>query len=142
MRLTKPAKRVQTYSHHEFTGRFNICTNQGLIALRTTIYLSFLGKQGFQKLGEYNFSLLDYLKDNLKSRNIHLKYPGAQYYREAVFEVPELDKKFQQCLAKNIVPGIKLREKFGPAFENSLLVTVNPKHSREHLDLLTEVLGS
>lgn len=120
----------------------NICTNQGLIALRTTIYLSFLGKQGFQKLGEYNFSLLDYLKDNLKSRNIHLKYPGAQYYREAVFEVPELDKKFQQCLAKNIVPGIKLREKFGPAFENSLLVTVNPKHSREHLDLLTEVLGS
>jgi len=120
----------------------NICTNQGLIALRTTIYLSFLGKLGFQKLGETNYSLFEYLKEQLSIRGISLKYNQASYYREGVFEVPHLEKRFQKCLSQNIVPGIPLRDKFGPAFENSLLVTVNPKHNRQQLDLLCEVLGS
>lgn len=120
----------------------NICTNQGLIALRTTIYLSFLGKHGFQKLGETNYSLFDYLKHKLKESRISLKFPSAEYYREGVFEVPNLEQRFRNCLTKNIVPGIKLREKFGPSFENSLLITVNPKHTREQLDLLTEALTS
>jgi glycine dehydrogenase subunit 1 len=120
----------------------NICTNQGLIALRTTIYLSFLGKHGFQNLGESNYSLFEYLKAQLSARQIPLKFSGAPYYREGVFEVPKLAERFEKCLAKNIVPGIRLRDKFGPAFENSLLITVNPKHNRQQLDLLCEVLGS
>lgn len=119
----------------------NICTNQGLIALRTTIYLSFLGKTGFEQLGATNFSLFEYLKENLSKKQIYLKYPEAPCYREAVFEVPQLEKQFRKCLDRNIVPGIPLRDKYGPAFENSLLITVSPKHTRQHLDSLSEVLG-
>jgi len=119
----------------------NICTNQGLIALRTTIYLSFLGKQGFQRLGENNYSLFDYLQSQLEKKGIRLKFPGASYYREGVFEIPNLESRFQTCLKKNIVPGIRLRELFGADFQDSLLITVNPKHTKAQLDSLVEGLA-
>lgn len=120
----------------------NICTNQGLIALRTTIYLSLLGKVGFQQLGQLNFSLFEYLKNELENRKVPLKFKGAPYYREGVFEVSDLDNRYQRACDKGIVPGIKLYPHFGAGFENSLLVTVNPKHRKSHLDSLVEVLTS
>jgi len=119
----------------------NICTNQGLIALRTTIYLSFLGKTGFSRLGETNFSLFTYLHQQLEKHGIEMKFPKASYYREGVFEVPKLEDKFAQCLQKKIVPGIRLAKAFGPDFQNSLLISVNPKHSRQDLDRLVEGLS-
>jgi len=120
----------------------NICTNQGLIVLRTTIYLSFLGKQGFQKLGKINYSLFNYLTEQLQRKQIHLKFPHDSYYREGAFEVPNLESRFKRCLENNLVPGIRLREKFGPEFENALLVTVNPKHTQKDIDFLVENLSS
>jgi glycine dehydrogenase subunit 1 len=62
----------------------NICTNQGLIALRTTIYLSFLGKEGFRNLGEWNFSMFEYLSKELSRVGIPLQFKGP-HYREGVF---------------------------------------------------------
>lgn len=118
----------------------NICTNQGLIALRTTIYLSFLGKQGFQRLGETNYSLFQYLESQLKKKGMSLKFSDASYYREGVFEIPDLETRFQNCLKKNVVPGIRLRELFGADFQDSLLITVNPKHTKAQLDTLVEAL--
>ena len=41
----------------------NICTNQGLIALRCTIYLSLLGKKGLAKIAEICFENAQYAAD-------------------------------------------------------------------------------
>lgn len=111
----------------------NICTNQGLIALRTVIYLSFLGKKGFTSLGETNFSLFGYLANALSDRGIPLKFRNQLHYREGVFEVPDLANRFQTAVRKRIIPGIRLKE--------GLLVTVHPKHTKKDLDLLVEVLS-
>jgi len=120
----------------------NICTNQGLIALRTTIYLSLLGKSGFEQLGQLNFTLFEYLKEKLERKGIHLKFPGASYYREGVFEVPQMEKRYLSLCQKEIVPGIKLKPYFGNEFENSLLIAVHPKHNQKQIDLLVEGLTS
>jgi glycine dehydrogenase subunit 1 len=122
----------------------NICTNQGLIALRTTIYLSFLGKRGFQRLGEMNYSLFDFLTRELEAHGIRLKFKNAINYREGVFEVPSLDSRFHNSLERKIIPGIKLAPKMGKLaeeFKNSLLVTVHPKHTKADLEALVEVLS-
>lgn len=126
----------------------NICTNQGLIALRTTIYLSFLGKSGLQRLGEINFSLFDYLAKELESNGIRPKFKDALHYREGVFEVPNLDTRFENALRKKIIPGIKLasktelsKESSNDEFQNCLLICVNPKHTKSDLDSLVEVLS-
>ncbi len=119
----------------------NICTNQGLIALRTTIYLSFLGKRGFERLGEMNYSLFDHLATELGAHGIPLKFSGGLHYREGVFEVPNLDARFQSAVQKGIIPGIKLAPKFGDDFKSSLLVCVHPKHTKGDIEALVEVLS-
>jgi glycine dehydrogenase subunit 1 len=40
----------------------NICTNQGLMALRATIYLALLGRRGLRKLAEINLALAGYAR--------------------------------------------------------------------------------
>lgn len=127
----------------------NICTNQGLIALRTTIYLSFLGKQGFQRLGELNYSCFDYLAQELEAVGIPLKFRHGTHYREGVFEIPNLARRFHNALQQGIVPGIELMKRLGPPnnstrledFTNCLLICVHPKHSKADLDALVEVLS-
>lgn len=122
----------------------NICTNQGLIALRTCIYLSFLGKQGFQRLGEINFSLFEYLTQGLESFGIRKHFKNSLCYREGVFEIPNLERRFEKALAKNIIPGIPLDKKFSNEttdFSQSLLICVHPKLQKSDLDKLIEVLS-
>ncbi|MBI4403994.1 MAG: aminomethyl-transferring glycine dehydrogenase subunit GcvPA [Deltaproteobacteria bacterium] len=121
----------------------NICTNQGLIALRCTIYLSLLGKDGFRKLGIQNYSLFDYLKTSLESLGIPMKFKKAFCYREGLFEVPNLDKRFDAAVAKGIIPGIRPAKKgFQPnEFGSTLLVTVHPKLAKADVDELVEVLS-
>src|ERR1700754_1337443 len=43
----------------------NICTNQGLFALRATIYLSLLGPHGLCETAEYCLHAAQYLKDRI-----------------------------------------------------------------------------
>ncbi len=120
----------------------NICTNQGLIALRTTIYLSFLGKSGFLKLGETNQSLYDYLADALEHKGVIPQFKNALCYREGVFKVPNLTQRFKKAVALNMIPGIPLSKYFKEKeFNDSLLITVNPKHTKRDLDKLVEVLS-
>lgn len=118
----------------------NICTNQGLIALRTTIYLSFLGKKGFEQLGVTNLSLFEYLVKEMESIGMPLKFKGPRY-REGVFEIPNLEKRFEAALKKNILPGIRLEKKFGPEFSRALLICTHPKLRKSDIDELVEVLS-
>ncbi|MBI1861801.1 MAG: aminomethyl-transferring glycine dehydrogenase subunit GcvPA [Deltaproteobacteria bacterium] len=118
----------------------NICTNQGLIALRTVIYLSFLGKQGLVELSEINHSLFEYLETALERRNIAKRFTG-QHYREGVFEVPDLPARFKRACAAGVIPGIMLGPKFGKGFANSLLIAVNPKHDKTAIDRLVGALA-
>lgn len=122
----------------------NICSNEGLIALRTTIYLSFLGKTGFQMLGKSNYSRFEYLRESFAQVGIPLKFPGTLHYREGVFEIPNLSRRFEKALQERLVPGIRLKGKFPLSrdeFDCSLLVTVNPKHDKSQIDRLVEVMS-
>lgn len=118
----------------------NICTNQGLIALRTVIYLSFLGKRGFERLGTTNHSLFELLSEKLQAAGVALRFKGGEHYREGVFEVPNLEKRFQNALSQKIVPGLRLASKY-TGFNNALLITTNPKHTVESVQRLVEVLS-
>ncbi len=122
----------------------NICTNQGLIALRTTIYLSFLGKLGFKNLGLMNYSLFDYLTHELDKVGIPLRFKQGLHYREGIFRVPNLKRRMENAYTKHLIPGIPMDRYFhgtGQDFTDSLLICVHPKHTMAQINQLVETLS-
>ena len=68
----------------------NICTNQALVALMTTIFLTVYGKEGMRELAEQNLAKADYLKGALgKSAGAKVLFEGAPRFHEFVLETPK-----------------------------------------------------
>ncbi len=66
----------------------NICTNQNLCALRATIYMSLLGKEGFKELSLLNAKRAKALYDMLKKFVVFEK----PFFNEFVIKVKEVEK--------------------------------------------------
>src|ERR1700676_4259741 len=63
----------------------NICTNQALVALMTTIFLTVYGKEGMKELAEQNLAKADYLKNTLGA-GAKVLFDGAPRFHEFVLE--------------------------------------------------------
>lgn len=120
----------------------NICTNEGLIALRATIYLAVLGKKGFSELG-----CLCHEKSSELARMItqkegyRLKF-RAPFFQEFVVECPvPAEKVVEDARSFGILAGIPLGRYFGSWAKNCLLIAVTEKRSDSDLKLFSEVLG-
>jgi len=66
----------------------NICSNEGLIALRTAIYLTLMGEDGFARLARTNYRNAHYLSSLCAERGIKVKYSGT-FYNEFTAEFPQ-----------------------------------------------------
>jgi len=120
----------------------NICTNQALLALRATIYMSLLGPQGMREVAEQCLEKAHYLAAHLSSRKgFRLPYKGP-FFQEFVVETPRPAwEVIAQARLKNVLPGVDLtRFPELQAGTNRLLVCVTEKHTRADLDHLVEVL--
>ncbi|MFH1255895.1 MAG: aminomethyl-transferring glycine dehydrogenase subunit GcvPA [Candidatus Diapherotrites archaeon] len=118
----------------------NICTNQALVALANTVYLSALGKSGFKRLAEINLQLAHYLAGELrKTRKAELVF-SAPFYNEFVVMVKESADRFQKKLEeKGFIAGVPLGENF-KGMENCLLLCATEMNSREQIDELIAIV--
>src|SRR5450759_505058 len=66
----------------------NICTNQALIALMATVFMTVYGKQGLRELAEQNLAKADYLKSVLGA-GAKVLFDGAPRFHEFVLELPK-----------------------------------------------------
>lgn len=67
----------------------NICTNQGLMALRAAIYLSLTGKRGLREIALRCAKLTAYARTLLSSQNrIRIVYPDSPVFNELYLETP------------------------------------------------------
>src|SRR5262249_60979696 len=78
----------------------NICTNQALIALMATVYMTVYGKQGLRELAQQNLAKAHYLADKLDRR-----FSGP-FFNEFVVRAPEALNK--DLLKKKIIRGLPL----------------------------------
>ena len=119
----------------------NICTNQGLLATRTCIYLSLLGEHGFAELGRVCHARARKLADMIAACDGYaLAYPGP-FFREFVVACPtDADAVVVAARKENVLAGIPLARYFGPAARQHLLVAVTEKHQDEDFDKLCAVL--
>ena len=114
----------------------NICTNQALIALMATVFMTVYGKEGLRELAEQNLAKAHYLGGKLK-----LRFSG-RYFNEFVAttngRTPE--QVNDALLKRKIIGGMPLK-KFYPELENSMLFCATEMTRRDQMDALTEVFA-
>ncbi|UCG52362.1 MAG: aminomethyl-transferring glycine dehydrogenase subunit GcvPA [Candidatus Latescibacterota bacterium] len=119
----------------------NICTNQGLMALRATIYLSLLGKTGFRELGKICHEKACRLSQMITGCDgFRLRFSGP-FFREFVVRCPvDAETIIAKARDKGILAGIPLTKYFGADYRNDLLVAVTEKRTDADFEKLREVL--
>lgn len=118
----------------------NICTNQGLNALLATIWLSLLGKQGFQEMAQICFQRAHYAAERLSALpGWKLAFEGP-FFHEFVLEGPlPAQQVIKQLAADRLWPGLDLQRWF-PGMENHLLVNVTEMNPVSTIDQLVDAL--
>jgi glycine dehydrogenase subunit 1 len=114
----------------------NICTNQALIALMATVFMTVYGKQGLRELAEQNLAKAHYLANKLP-----LRFSGP-FFNEFVASTngrtPEQVNEL--LIEKKIVGGLPLK-RFYPELGNTMLVCATEMSRREKLDAIAEVFA-
>jgi glycine dehydrogenase subunit 1 len=112
----------------------NICSNQSLMALAVTVYLSAMGKEGLVKVANESMKGAHYLYNKLlqtKKFDILFNQPFfKEFVLKAKFDVNAFE---QACLAKGILGPLHLGE-------GKLLFSVTEKRTIEEMDQLVELV--
>lgn len=114
----------------------NICSNQGLMALRAAVYLAALGPQGLKEVAELSVRNAHYLAQRLTEKTaLTLAWPDRPFFKEFVVRTPagiEAKELCRQLELKEIYAGIPL-SRFGMD-ERLLMLAVTEKRTREEMD--------
>jgi glycine dehydrogenase subunit 1 len=121
----------------------NICTNQALVALMATIFLSIYGKEGIRELAEHNLAKASYAAKTLAAQpGVKLFFTGAPRFNEFVLETEESPKRWSQRLLNNqIVGGIDL-SRWYPELRNCTLWCATEIITRAQIDAAAKVLAT
>jgi glycine dehydrogenase subunit 1 len=123
----------------------NICTNQFLLALRSTIYLAMLGETGLRGLAFENAKLISYLQKLVgKSKQLKLKF-SQPVFNECVIDLgANVDKVLTSLEKSKVIGGLNLqtamRKTVGTQLDQCLLVNVNEMHSTKDLEQFVAAL--
>jgi len=107
----------------------NICTNQALIALMATVFMSVYGKEGLRELAEQNLARAHYLSGKVKPR-----FSGP-FFNEFVAATNGRapDEINRALLKRKIIGGLPLARWY-PELENCVLLCATEMTRREHMD--------
>ena len=112
----------------------NICSNQNLMTLRATIFMSLLGRDGFEKLAKQNYNNANYLKTQLAKLSGVKIFNQNTTFNEFVIELPESSDEFLDRMSeKGFFAGLKLDNLY-ENFENRVLVSVTEKRTKAQMD--------
>ena len=119
----------------------NICTNEGLIALASTIYMETMGRRGIQEAASQCAQKAHYAaREIAKLEGFSLPFSGP-FFNEFVVRAPATALSLLDRLArdKGIDGGIAL-SRFDSNRPNDFLVCVTEMNSRTQIDALIEGL--
>lgn len=109
----------------------NICTNQALIALMATVFMTVYGREGLRELALQNLARAKYLAEGQSQR-----FTGP-FFNEVVLEVPESVNA--ELLRHNILGGLPLK-RFYPELDGCMLVCATETMKREPMDIFKRVV--
>lgn len=103
----------------------NICSNQALMGLCATLYLSVMGETGFRQAGYLSAKHAHELSERLAVKGI--KTLNKNFYDEFVIEVRDSDEFLKRLKNNGIIGGLKLSGK-------KILVCATEMNTEEDID--------
>ncbi len=111
----------------------NICTNQALVALMSTIYMTIYGREGLKELAEQNLAKAQYAATQF-SKKAKVLFDGTPRFNEFVVQTKEDPLVINdRLLEKTIIGGFPLK-KFYPELGNASLWCCTELNNRAQID--------
>ncbi|MFZ2053256.1 MAG: aminomethyl-transferring glycine dehydrogenase subunit GcvPA [Candidatus Aminicenantales bacterium] len=119
----------------------NICTNQAWCALRATIFMESLGREGMRELAYQNIQKANYALDRLCSiKGVSRKFSGP-IFNEFVLEFEGGYRKIEDHLLRNgVLGGLALGPDY-PGLEDCGLFCVTEAHRKDDIDRLARLVA-
>lgn len=114
----------------------NICSNQSLMALYVTVYLSLMGKEGLKKVNEMSYGGAHYLYDRLVETGLFTPVFNRPFLKEFVMSTSLPAERLQQALLDNgFLAAIQTEEGY-------VSFCVTEQRTREEIDRMIDVIKS
>lgn len=112
----------------------NICSNQSLMALFVTVYMSLMGRKGLREAAEQSYAGAHYLCDRLLATGHFSLAFDRPFFNEFCVrydgDVDELQRRFIEA---GILGGVKVAD-------DTLMFAVTEKRTKEEIDKLIETI--
>ena len=119
----------------------NICTNQGLMALAVTAYLSTVGPAGLKQVAELCYHKAHYAAQAIDQLDRYKLWNQGPFFHEFVVRCPRPVAEINEALLDHdIIGGYDLGRDY-PELEDHMLLAVTELNYREEIDELVEALN-
>lgn len=111
----------------------NICSNQSLMALWVTVYLSLMGKEGLRDAAKLSYAGAHYLYDELlKTGKFHLVYNQPFFNEFYVKYDGDADALYNRFIENGFLGGVR--------YEDGFIFAVTEKRTKEEIDNLVKLV--
>jgi glycine dehydrogenase subunit 1 len=121
----------------------NICTNQGLLALRAAVYLAAMGPHGIRSVAELCVQKAHYALERLTAAGMLRPAFDRPVFKEFVVRADDgrVEQRLQRAFGEGLLAGVPL-DRWYPELADCFLVAVTEKRTKQQIDRLAEVLAS
>jgi glycine dehydrogenase subunit 1 len=118
----------------------NICSNQGLLALASAVYLSVVGKTGLRQVADLCYQKAHYAAEQLSQiEGVGLCFPQPFFHEFAVCFPAPVEEINAHLLEHRILGGYDLGNDY-PSLKDHMLVAVTEMNSKEEIDMFVDVI--
>lgn len=120
----------------------NICSNQGLMALASTIYMSLLGQYGFKQLANICYHKAHYAAEKITEiPGFSMANKNIPFFHEFSVICPKPVSMINMALEDHLILGGYDLSNNYPEMENQMLIAVTEKISKDDIDAFCAALA-